>query len=55
MKEWTLHGHVHENYHADTGMGCGAHNSDKFYHWGALLSLTALIEQGYVEGTEKSL
>jgi hypothetical protein len=55
MLEWTLHGHIHENYHGDTGMGCGGGKSDKFYHWGALLSLIALTEAGYAEGPEKPL
>lgn len=45
LKEWTLHGHVHENYDGDTGMGCGVKNSDKFYHWGGLLSYIAILEQ----------
>jgi hypothetical protein len=55
MKEWLDKGHVHENYNADTGEGCDVRNSDKFYHWGALLSLIALIDGGYVEGPEKPL
>ena len=42
LKEWLLCGHVHENYCPDTGMGCGVKNSDKYYHWGALLSLIKL-------------
>lgn len=42
LKEWRLHGHVHENYCADTGMGCNSGSSDKFYHWGGLLSYIAL-------------
>ena len=37
MQEWQTHGHVHENYNGDTGWGCDVGNSDKFYHWGALL------------------
>jgi hypothetical protein len=51
MKEWTLNGHCHENYHALTGLGCdvpgkkenfdhgsmGNIGSDPFYTWGALL------------------
>lgn len=45
MKEWKLHGHVHENYCADTGMGCGVPNSDKFYHWGGLLGYISLLYQ----------
>lgn len=49
LKEWLEHGHVHENYCGDTGNGCGKMNSDKFYHWGALLSLINLIEEGFVQ------
>jgi hypothetical protein len=55
MKEWTMHGHVHENYDGDTGMGCGVGNSDKFYHWGALLALIALTEAGFAAGPEQPL
>ena len=42
LKEWRLHGHVHENYSGYDGMGCGKWNSDKFYHWGGLLAYIAL-------------
>ncbi|HZU25233.1 MAG TPA: trehalase family glycosidase [Bryobacteraceae bacterium] len=38
-KEWTEHGHVHENYNAITGSGDDVSSSDRFYHWGALLGL----------------
>jgi hypothetical protein len=55
LLEWGLHGHVHENYSADTGMGCDVSNSDKFYHWGALLALIALTEEGFLSGIEKPL
>jgi hypothetical protein len=55
LKEWLEYGHVHENYSANTGEGCDVSNSDKFYHWGGLLSLIALIEAGYQEGPEKSI
>ncbi len=55
MNEWLSRGHVHENYNGMTGEGCDVENSDKFYHWGALLSLISLIEEGYVEGPERSL
>ena len=44
LKEWREHGHVHENYCADTGAGCGKDNSDAFYHWGGLLCLIAVLE-----------
>lgn len=44
-KEWSEHRHVHENYNAITGEGCDSDNSDRFYHWGALLSVIALLEK----------
>ena len=50
MKEWTEHRHVHENYCANTGEGCNSGNSDKFYHWGALLCVVAMAEAGYIKG-----
>lgn len=46
MKEWTEHRHVHENYSAITGEGCDSANSDRFYYWGALLCIIALLEEG---------
>ena len=50
MKEWTQLHHVHENYNSITGEGCDARNSDKFYHWGALLPLIVLAERGFIPG-----
>lgn len=44
LKEWRTHGHVHENYCADTGAGCNQANSDPFYHWGGLLGLIVLLD-----------
>ena len=44
LKEWRAHGHIHENYCADTGDGCGKDNSDAFYHWGGLLGLISVLE-----------
>jgi len=55
LKEWLTKGHVHENYNGDTGEGCDVKSSDKFYHWGALLSLVSLIEAGYAAGPEEAL
>lgn len=49
MKEWTEHRHVHENYSAITGEGCDSGNSDKFYHWGALLCAVAMAEAGTIK------
>jgi glycogen debranching enzyme len=45
-QEWTLNGHVHENYNAITGMGDDVSSSDRFYHWGALLGLIDHLENG---------
>lgn len=42
LKEWREHRHIHENYSAITGEGCDSGNSDKFYHWGALLCAIAI-------------
>jgi len=55
LREWLSKGHVHENYNGDTGEGCDVKNSDKFYHWGAMLSLVALIEAGHAAGPEEVL
>lgn len=55
LKEWNEHRHVHENYNSITGEGCDARNSDKFYHWGALMSMIALIQADYVEGFRRPL
>ena len=29
--------------------GCDSHSSDKFYHWGGLLGLIALMEAAFME------
>jgi putative isomerase len=55
LKEWLKYGHVHENYNADTGEGCDKPNSDRFYHWGALLGIISLIEEGHLAGPEEEL
>jgi putative isomerase len=46
LKEWKENGHVHENYNAILGTGDDVRNSDRFYHWGALL--------GYIEYLQES-
>ncbi len=48
MQEWLTHGYVCENYNADTGLATDVPNSDRFYHWGALLGLIVLMERGAV-------
>lgn len=50
MKEWREHRHIHENYNGDTGEGCDVKNSDKFYHWGALLGVIGMLESGEIPG-----
>jgi len=47
LKQWLSDGYVFENYNASTGQGDDVQNSDKFYHWGALLGFINLIEKGY--------
>jgi hypothetical protein len=49
LKSWRSNGYVFENYNAVTGAGDDVENSDKFYHWGALLGFITLIEEGYIE------
>jgi len=36
---------VHENYNATLGSGDDVSNSDRFYHWGALLGYVEYLEQ----------
>lgn len=55
MKEWKEHRHVHENYSAITGEGCDSGNSDKFYHWGALLCVIAMADAGYIKALGQPL
>ncbi|MFA6449162.1 MAG: trehalase family glycosidase [bacterium] len=55
LKSWLAEGHVYENYNSVTGAGDDVENSDKFYHWGALLGFISFIEQGFVEAPEKPL
>lgn len=50
MKEWREHRHVHENYNSITGEGCDSRSSDKFYHWGALLGVIHMAENGVIPG-----
>lgn len=46
MKNWLEYGFVCENYCADTGLGGERHDSDRYYHWGGLLGMPALMETG---------
>ena len=44
MKDWLKSGYIYENWNATTGEGDDVNNSDRFYHWGALLSYMSLLE-----------
>lgn len=45
LNEWREKGHVHENYNALLGTGDDVSNSDRFYHWGALLGYIEYLQQ----------
>jgi len=45
LKEWRDQGHVHENYNTILGSGDDVFNSDRFYHWGALLGYIEYLQQ----------
>ena len=45
LREWQEHGHVHENYNAILGSGDDVSNSDRFYHWGALLGFIEYLKE----------
>ncbi len=47
LKNWIEHGWVRENYHAETGGYLT--RSEHFYHWGALLGMIYLIDEGYLD------
>lgn len=47
LKNWHERGWVRENYNAETG-GFN-YRSEHFYHWGALLGMIYLVEEGYLE------
>ena len=47
LKSWLSDRYVFENYNATTGVGDDVNNSDKFYHWGALLGFINLIDEGF--------
>jgi hypothetical protein len=52
LGDWLGKGRVYENYNADTGTGEGVNACDPFYHWGALLGLISLYEEGFITGPE---
>lgn len=55
LQSWLSNRYIYENYNADTGEGDDVPNSDKFYHWGALLGFISFVEGGYVQPPVKPL
>jgi len=58
LKNWCAHGHVLENYNAETGdntVAPGKMGGDSFYYWGGLLGTIALMEAGHYPAPEDSL
>lgn len=56
LKTWISERHVCENYHAENGRGGEADTwSDAFYHWGALLGFTDIIDRGLMPRPESSI
>lgn len=52
LKSWKTDRYIFENYNPMTGAGDDVKDSDKFYHWGALLGFISFIEEGYVPAPE---
>jgi neutral trehalase len=46
MKSWQSDRAIYENYNSITGAGNDVRSSDAYYHWGALLGVIGLMEQG---------
>lgn len=55
LKSWVEERFIYENYNSETGQGDDVYNSDKFYHWGALLSFIGIINEGYLDSSSDSL
>ena len=58
LKSWSAHGHVLENYNAETGdntVAQGKMGGDSFYYWGGLLGTIALMEAGHYPAPEAPL
>jgi hypothetical protein len=55
LKGWREKRQVYENYNSVTGQGNDVTSSDWFYHWGGLLGVISLIEDGFLPAPEKPL
>jgi putative isomerase len=49
LKDWKARRYVRENYDPRTGIGDESKASARFYHWGGLLGLMPIMEQGGLE------
>ncbi|HEY1217343.1 MAG: hypothetical protein ABSE42_23660 [Bryobacteraceae bacterium] len=47
MKSWQSDRAIYENYSSITGAGNDVTSSDAYCHWGTLLGVIGLMEQGY--------
>ncbi|KAA9036107.1 hypothetical protein FW778_19660 [Ginsengibacter hankyongi] len=55
LEQWQKNGYVCENYNAKTGECDDVRNCDLFYHWGGLLGLISMIEEGYIKNPNVEL
>jgi putative isomerase len=46
MKSWLSDHAIYGNYHSIAAAGNGVSSSDAYYHWGALLGVIGMMEQG---------
>lgn len=46
LGSWRSDAAIYENYNAKTGAGNDVTSSDAYYHWGALLGVISLLEEG---------
>jgi hypothetical protein len=49
LKDWERFHFVRENYDPVTGTGSEENYSASFYHWGGLLGMMTLIEEGFID------
>lgn len=48
LQDWQRYHYVRENYDPFTGTGTEKNQSARFYHWGGLLGMMSLIEEGVI-------
>lgn len=55
LKDWKAKRYVRENYDPATGSGDEAKSSARFYHWGGLLGLMSMVEEGTINAPDQPL